>query len=366
MAHIHLISSQGAAAQSGTRTDTTAGPFADTGDTATSSFEVLLALGRDRASAGQTPLQPSGDKSSADAVEETTSDLPTNPPQLAQLPEAPGSVSPVTQDETGSSLSIAQASDGGTDEAVPTDPASTIVSLTLDAPDPGQEVPLSPPAARAAYQKPVLETPAATNKGAGDPLATTLQPSQMAANPDAQAPQPAAPGNNIAIAAQTTLPAAQAGTAPPAASAVSIDVPEALGTSAWTNSFSQKVVVSIGRNEQLAEIRINPPHLGPVEVKLTMSGDDNRVANVHFTAHQANVREAIENAIPRLREMFGEAGISLGNTTVGSDTSGREAGGSERGNVIAERAADGDADGQSALATSTTQVNIIGKVDTFA
>ncbi|HNH52194.1 MAG TPA: flagellar hook-length control protein FliK, partial [Nitrosomonas sp.] len=43
--------------------------------------------------------------------------------------------------------------------------------------------------------------------------------------------------------------------------------------------------------------------------------------SAQFTSPHLAVREAIESALPRLREMMAENGITLGNTTVGAETS---------------------------------------------
>ena len=65
---------------------------------------------------------------------------------------------------------------------------------------------------------------------------------------------------------------------------------------------------------------MNPPNLGPLDVVLKIS--DNQ-ATALFTSPHAAVREAVENALPKLREILADNGIMLGNTTV-SDQSPRD------------------------------------------
>ncbi|MBW8077500.1 MAG: hypothetical protein GJU76_05390 [Gallionella sp.] len=106
-------------------------------------------------------------------------------------------------------------------------------------------------------------------------------------------PPPAAPGN--------TTPAQQS-------------IYSALGSSGWANEFSQKISwMSTGQNNQIAELHLNPPDLGPLNVVLTMS--DNQ-ATAAFTSPHSAVRDAVENAMPKLREILADNGITLGNTTV--------------------------------------------------
>lgn len=72
---------------------------------------------------------------------------------------------------------------------------------------------------------------------------------------------------------------------------------------------------------QEAEIRINPPHLGPLEVRMSLHQHQ---TNVTFFCHDAAVREAIENAIPRLREMLDSQGISLNQAQVSDQSLARQ------------------------------------------
>lgn len=73
----------------------------------------------------------------------------------------------------------------------------------------------------------------------------------------------------------------------------------------------------VDKDAQIAELRINPPDLGPVEVRLTVSGDQ---ASAKFVSAHAEVREALETSIARLRESFAEAGIQLGEASVSAES----------------------------------------------
>jgi flagellar hook-length control protein FliK len=73
----------------------------------------------------------------------------------------------------------------------------------------------------------------------------------------------------------------------------------------------------VNQNMQSAEIRLNPAHLGPIEVRIEM--DDEKV-NVAFSSRHAAVREAVEMALPRLREMFESSGISLADANISQHT----------------------------------------------
>ena len=91
----------------------------------------------------------------------------------------------------------------------------------------------------------------------------------------------------------------------------------------FAQALSQQVVWIIDKDAQVAELRINPPELGPVEVRLHLSGDE---ASVQFVSAHAEVRNAIEAAIARLRESMAQAGIQLGEASVSAESFRGEAG----------------------------------------
>ena len=81
----------------------------------------------------------------------------------------------------------------------------------------------------------------------------------------------------------------------------------------WQNSLGERVIWMVKHDLQQAELRLNPQHLGPVEVRIEVR---NEQASITFSAHHAVTRDALETAVPRLREMLGEAGLMLANADV--------------------------------------------------
>jgi flagellar hook-length control protein FliK len=96
---------------------------------------------------------------------------------------------------------------------------------------------------------------------------------------------------------------------------IQVDLP--VGQPKWGGEFAQKVVWLTSQQNQVAEIHLNPAHLGPVDVMLSITQDQ---ATAQFLSPHLAVREAIEQALPRLREMMAENGIQLGNVMVGADS----------------------------------------------
>lgn len=82
---------------------------------------------------------------------------------------------------------------------------------------------------------------------------------------------------------------------------------------AWSQGLTEQVAWMMRGNIQSAEIRLNPANLGPLEVKLSIEDD---VARLSFVSSHAPVREALDAAMPRLREMLEQQGISLADVDV--------------------------------------------------
>lgn len=93
-----------------------------------------------------------------------------------------------------------------------------------------------------------------------------------------------------------------------------------IGSHGWRDALSERVMVMAARNGQVAEIQLDPPELGSLKVRVHIGQDQ---VSVSFSSPHASVRDAVEQSIPRLREMMEEQGLSLGESSV-SDQSGDE------------------------------------------
>lgn len=115
---------------------------------------------------------------------------------------------------------------------------------------------------------------------------------------------------------------------------VRIEAP--LGSRQWDGEFANRLAWMVGKQEQRADLVLTPPQLGRIEVSLSVHGEQ---ATAIFTSASASVRDAIENALPRLREVLLESGIQLGQAQVGSESPQqsptRDENGDNRGNAVA-------------------------------
>ena len=79
-------------------------------------------------------------------------------------------------------------------------------------------------------------------------------------------------------------------------------------TSQWGQALGEHVVWMNSQDIQEAEIHLDPPELGPIQVKVSMVNDQ---AHVSFAVQHATVREALDQNAMRLRELFDNEGIHL-------------------------------------------------------
>lgn len=208
----------------------------------------------------------------------------------------------------------------------------------------------------------------------GEDASPSLQPAQQAAGPDvlsAQAEMAAAPANinapqMPAAAAEHASPAAMAHAAAPPAHAPSADnapaavrVDTPVGSRGWDAEVGQKVVLMVNRLESRAELTLTPPQMGRVEVSISVSGDQTSAA---FVAASPAAREALEQALPRLREILAEAGIALGQASVNAESPRQD----REGTPAEPRAGNRNVESAGGAAPAQWLRRSEGLVDTFA
>lgn len=86
----------------------------------------------------------------------------------------------------------------------------------------------------------------------------------------------------------------------------------------WNAELGEKLLWMHKQAIPSAELRINPQHLGPIFIKVDVDQDQ---ASVSFTAQHAGVKDAIEAAIPKLREMLSGQQLNLVDVNVSQQQS---------------------------------------------
>ena len=88
----------------------------------------------------------------------------------------------------------------------------------------------------------------------------------------------------------------------------------------WNKEMAERVIWMHKQQIPSAELRLNPRHLGPVTIRVDVTQDQ---ATVAFTAQHAAVKEAIEAALPKLREMFSAQQLNLVDVNVSQEDAGQ-------------------------------------------
>ncbi|WP_395344343.1 flagellar hook-length control protein FliK [Ningiella sp. W23] len=110
--------------------------------------------------------------------------------------------------------------------------------------------------------------------------------------------------------------------------------------------LAEKVRWMVNGRNPAAEIRLDPPELGAMQIRVNLNGD---AASVNFSVQSMQAKEALDQALPKLREMLQEQGIELGQSSVQQDSNG-----GSQANDEGELARDGSS-GSRASETSSEQ-----------
>jgi flagellar hook-length control protein FliK len=116
-------------------------------------------------------------------------------------------------------------------------------------------------------------------------------------------------GGQIAQVAPSQGSTGPAGSSAPAPT----PVPVPFNQPGWEQVVGNRVMWMVGQQMQSAQLRMDPPHLGPLEVRISVADGQ---TTVNFTSAHATVRDALHAALPQLRDMFGDSGLNLANVNI--------------------------------------------------
>jgi flagellar hook-length control protein FliK len=74
----------------------------------------------------------------------------------------------------------------------------------------------------------------------------------------------------------------------------------------FAQGLSDRVSWMVDNSVNGAKLQVNPPQLGPIELRISVQGDH---AQVWMTTHSAVARDALESSSPKLREMLNAQGF---------------------------------------------------------
>lgn len=313
----------------------------------------------------------------ADSTEDAAQDLPTEdmrlgegsdqPPAGNELPPAIDALDPIPgegqsdaalsatdvpapiEGETTTLTEAASLSDDSSAADLPPDAGDTVDSAQtpLGADSQAEVVTETDTTAVAAAAAAEPRTTTATDKATGTgsntaaPVATSVAGSstQMAADGGGESPQgdgdaPPMPKPESGLPAANTVKAGSDGIAafnlssgasasagsPAASTTADLDAlqmsrplqpngsPESLA-----RGLGERLMVMAEGGLQSARVKINPEHLGPLEIRIKVQDD---TAQVWFNASHSQTRDALEQAMPRLRDMLADQGLRLTDADV--------------------------------------------------
>lgn len=243
-------------------------------------------------------------------------------------------------------------------------------------------VPLAEPPVETAAVPEALSPPQAS---ASPAVATTVAPRMpaLALSPDAASGDEAALATvaaaDIAAALPAGEPAPDPGEAPapiafalPGAPAAAVRAPPPLLDAPlptpdlhggeFEDQLGAQLEWMAGQKIGHARIRVTPQDLGPIEVRLQLDGD--RIA-ADFVSPHAQTRDALEQGLPRLRDLLGEHGFQLAHAGVGHDggSDARDGMSSPAGHPTAASRQD---HGPETLPTPAPTTRRIGLLDAYA
>jgi flagellar hook-length control protein FliK len=178
---------------------------------------------------------------------------------------------------------------------------------------------------------------------------------QAAVPAQSQSPSPS-PGQLQPQATALTQPQPQAATA-----TATHTVHNRVGSPRWADELGSRMMLMTVSGHHEGSLNLTPEHLGPLEVRVSVNQG---TTNVWFGAQHADTRAALAEALPRLRELFADAGLVLGHAGVSQEAPRQDArsGAAERFTAATPDGASEDVEAAAPVARRIA----LGLVDTYA
>ncbi len=107
----------------------------------------------------------------------------------------------------------------------------------------------------------------------------------------------------------------------PAQTQAQLDAHQQLLTPRWGQAVGERMIMMAQHGPRSAQIQLDPPELGSMQIRIHVQGQDQ--ISVSFTSANPAVRDALEQQMPRLREMLAEQGLQLSEGAISDDSSRR-------------------------------------------
>lgn len=112
----------------------------------------------------------------------------------------------------------------------------------------------------------------------------------------------------------TQTPSAQAGLASMPGSPGAQPALTLLGAPAnWAEPLAERLASFASRGTNTAEVKLHPPSLGALEIRITVNNDQ---ASLWVSSANADVRDALQQSLPRLESLLDSLGIELADSEI--------------------------------------------------
>lgn len=99
--------------------------------------------------------------------------------------------------------------------------------------------------------------------------------------------------------------------------------------------LQERVSALLSINNKEAEIRLDPPEMGSMQIRIRSDAEQ---AHINFVVQNQQAKEALEQSMPRLREMLAQQGIELGESSIQQGNSQSDTGGDGQQNGRGQQA----------------------------
>jgi hypothetical protein len=131
----------------------------------------------------------------------------------------------------------------------------------------------------------------------------------------------------------------------------------------WGQQVGERAIMMAQHGPRTAHIQLDPPELGAMQIRVHLQGQDQ--VSVSFTSANPAVRDALEQQLPRLREMFADQGLNLQDSSVSDEARRQGSGQREQAEGFGRSGGYGSAEGPDAETLPAPAV-ALGLVDYYA
>ncbi|KKM22207.1 hypothetical protein LCGC14_1627710, partial [marine sediment metagenome] len=131
--------------------------------------------------------------------------------------------------------------------------------------------------------------------------------------------------------------------------------------------LQDRVSSMLSINNKEAEIRLDPPEMGSMQIRIRSDAEQ---AHINFVVQNQQAKEALEQSMPRLREMLAQQGLELGESTIsygqsGSETADQSESGTQ-GNLANNKSVNDENDEQANNTAQSSRQQTSSSIDYYA